>query len=56
MICFMLLITAYACQAFGVQFAQDVVSLGLAAFLEMLAEVIIVTFIATTKAIKKNKR
>lgn len=52
MICFILLITTYVCQAFGVQFAQDVFSLGLAAFLEMLAEVLIVTFIATIKAIK----
>lgn len=30
MICFILLITTYACQAFGVQFAQDAFSLGVA--------------------------
>lgn len=41
MICFILLITTYVCQAFGVQFAQDAFSLGVATFLEIAAEIII---------------
>lgn len=54
MICFILLIADYVCSAFGVQFAQDAVSLGIATFLEMLAEIIIVTAIATIKTIKRD--
>ena len=54
MICFILLITDYICSAFGVQFAQDAVSLGIAALLEMLADIIIATAITTIKTIKKD--
>lgn len=54
MICFILLITDYVCSAFGVQFAQDAVSLGIAAFLETLAETIVATVVATIKATKKD--
>lgn len=38
MICLILVIVDLVCTAFDVQFAQDAVALGAAAFLEVLAE------------------
>lgn len=46
MICFILLIVDFICGAFGVQFAQDTVSLGIASVLEIIAEVLVVSIIS----------
>lgn len=46
MICFILLIVDFICCAFGVQFAQDTVSLSIASLLEIMAEVLVVSIIS----------
>lgn len=52
MISFILLLIAFNCKAFGLQFAQDIDALVIATALEIVAECVIVPIIM---AIKSNK-